>query len=995
MGVDWDAIGGITEPAEQSSSGGAGGGASSGGIDWNAIGGLQSEAPSAQPAKSMQLPKVEQQAYANAFEPGPYDYDPALFQQTSPSSFDLGATIGEFQKDPQLASANAVIGAPYGLMQLGDALGTIGGFVPRQIEHLARGDWSNQSGMGGALTESSTPLTDWIFPNRHAQEYREQMQKLGGEAFMPGAFRAGGMVAQAALPAGSAAQAGTLGKAALTGALENAGMSAVSNIGEQMSERGRVEPGELLAATAIGTGLGAGLSSAGYGINKLLGRIPGIPSASEKILRGQVSQDVEALPSPAMSPSVIPSSLAELQAPLRPQVAQGLQDTPMEAALKASRSQREGTPIFRKNKQGQTIPIFVKSKPVEQFAPQVAGGLATADLMRDHEGEPDWQTDLRMLGEGAVAAGTLVGGSKLLKNNARLGKYFRDSVARVGALDDALQTDTAKTIFDFMGAIHARNFGLKIDPDLRAHAVELLRRGDEQGLAALNLDAAQETAIRKSFELEQELKYRLDEQVFTASDAIQQMQQQGINTRLEEDGLKALKGMAAALGPRNPGDTGLEEDYAAILRRMFDYHFYAQLPFELLNLSDLAILSTGKTGIRNMFTAVRDLGPGGNRQLKQHFEHSNLAGGFTAEKTQAGGASGVLQKSPRFNPFKADKVNADRTALAAMYQFKRDSAIPGSEQQFAADLIEGNLDAQTTIEAWSHVAETLSRTLGADPVKINMDVISSSGSLAKAVGTFIRQPARTTSLLVGYAQDNKYAALLTTVGMMALIGGDSAIPKDVQEVWKKVDPSAYFRAASLLNEVNVPSKLTGRTLSGKTKYSVAYPLSAVSDPSREQLMNSLQKACEAIAQIQTDGVDGRKALSTLAAVTSVLSPIVARMPAKQFINTGKAVMENTGIPGGVIPGMAETEPGKKIYYFSDDLTAAARPYSESEVVPLQELGIDPMQNVAGSFLPGEWSSIYERQRAKEEEALTGQQRYFQERQQQDPLSQLLRSFVGR
>ncbi|MBX9668536.1 MAG: hypothetical protein K2X93_13005 [Candidatus Obscuribacterales bacterium] len=508
------AIGGLQESAPQAEQP-----SSSGGVDWNAIGGL-SESPGK--SESMQLPAFKQ-TYVNALDPGPYEYDPSLFEpkQTSPNSFDLGATISEFQQDPQLASANAVIGAPYGLM-LGDALGTIGGFVPRQIEHLARGDWSNQSGMVGALTESSTPLTDWVFPNRHAQEYREQMQNLGGEAFMPGAFRAGGMVAQAALPAGSAAQAGTLGKAALTGALENAGLSAVSNIGEQMAERGTVAPGELLAATAIGTGLGAGAGTAGHYLNRLFGRASktaaetvddGIPFETTSVPFSPSPQATDRLSAlEGFSPDTNGSTSDDLLERLA--AAERAMESKYGSVLRGSSSE---SPV-QGSIQNSILPDRISSpRPSIQemffgdsnvpkgrnVLPQVAGGMIAAGQVPDEQKGDPWAVAR------AVGAGALLGAggykafqhapqigevaSKAIKFASRdrydtyVGNIFEDTVQRISHLDDALNTDLSGMVWRHMGTVHKENFGVAIDPDLRAHTLDLLRKKDTRAFQKLNL----------------------------------------------------------------------------------------------------------------------------------------------------------------------------------------------------------------------------------------------------------------------------------------------------------------------------------------------------------------------------------------------------------------------------------------------------------------------------------------------------------------------------
>lgn len=602
-----------------------------------------------------------------------------------------------------------------------------------------------------------------------------------------------------------------------------------------------------------------------------------------------------------------------------------------------------------------------------KLAPQLVGALAAADMSRDHKNDPDWYTGVRATLEiGAMIGGGYAAAKWLSKPaNVALGKYFRDSVDRIAALDEALGTNVQHEIFQYMGAITARNFGLKIDPDLRAHALSLLRNGDEQGALQLGLTQAQIDVLKKSSDLEKQLKGLIDEQIANGEAHVKQLASAGQKDGMIDDALKSLRGMSKALGPDTRGDTAAVEDYSTVMRHLFNFHFYANLPFELLNLGDMFILSSAKVGPVNLGKAIVSLGPTGDKELKTLMEHSNLAGGFTAERTQLGVQTGKLQKGPLFNPIKADKISADRTWLAALFQYRQSKAVlngyAGTDEQFVKDLIKGNLDPTMALDAGAHASETLSRTLGADPVRINMDVWS-SGTFAPYVGAFVRQPARTINLLTKYMQTGQFGKATSMLGAMVLVGGAAAVPIELQEAWKNTDPKAYFMAANIMNKMNIPAMVTGKTLSDKTKYALFPPAQAFSDPARAGVWDAFKKSYEVLSKLGNgDNITNGKVLAALTSVLTILKPVVMGVPVKPVLNATKAAYESYGSP---VPGMQEKAQGKHVSYYN----LLGQQYAQGEDVPLDKLGINPLQNIAGTLLPGEWESVKNRQMAEEEQA---------------------------
>jgi len=374
------------------------------------------------------------------------------------------------------------------------------------------------------------------------------------------------------------------------------------------------------------------------------------------------------------------------------------------------------------------------------------------------------------------------------------------------------------------------------------------------------------------------------------------------------------------------------------------------------------ILGAAKVGPVNLGKAMTSLGPKGNAELKQLMEHSNFTGGFTADSAAVTAQASTFQNAlkPLVKLFKADKANADRVGLASLYQYRQSKAVlngyKGTDEEFALDLFQGRLDPSMALDAWAHAAESMSRTLGVDPLKVNMDVFSSS-VMGPYIGVFVKQPARTINLLADALANNKPDRFYTILGAMTLFAGASAMSAETQEIWKNLDPKAYFMIAATLNRANIPAALTGKTLELKSRYSTFFPLQAASDPLRRTAGQSITAAVDILRKAITDReLNVSKMLTAVANIASIALPSIKGVPVKPVLGATKAGYESYGVPG------FEDAQGKRIHYFG-----TFNRYADSESVPLDELGISPVQNTIGSFIPGEWTSVRERQLAKEEE----------------------------
>ncbi len=613
-------------------------------------------------------------------------------------------------------------------------------------------------------------------------------------------------------------------------------------------------------------------------------------------------------------------------------------------------------------------------------------GKAKAEDGEDEKEGFDYSTAGRIaLGAAALAYASPKLAAKIINpENTRLSLLFNDTVQRIEALDLKMGTKTANEIWQHLGAVHNASFGVKIDADLRQQAMQMLRDGEMGSFKKLNLNAEQQTALLTYDEVRRNLTKIVDKQIAEAKEALAEMDARDLKSTGMELGLDALKEMRTALVGKETSE--LNKAYSAGLRKFMDYHFFYNPAFHLTNLSDQLISVAPRVGPMNLYSANKALV--GNAKLRKLFHHSNLAGGFEAEKIQAGVVGGTAVPKKRFElkDFKSDKVNADRAALAAMFQYRQLNKLAGSDEEFAEKLLSNQLQPDEAVDAWAHVAETLSRTLGADPMRVNMDIFAAQAPFLSA---FVRQPARVSNLMLHYlANDPKKFYVM--MGAMALAGGNSAIPIEAQETWKRVDPKAYFMAAKVLDHMEVASYLTGKSLTPKTQWSVLAPVAMSSDPLRSTAGNVITSSIDTLQKISEGEFSTEKANQALGNIASLFKPRFLGGPVKQALGIEKAAEES-------IRGT------KKISYYGK-----LGRYGQSEDVSLDELGINPIKNFFDQFAPGVQNAVKTRQLAKEEEhfrehnlmnwindATQGAQSWnIEDGYQKDPTNAILRAIAG-
>lgn len=524
---------------------------------------------------------------------------------------------------------------------------------------------------------------------------------------------------------------------------------------------------------------------------------------------------------------------------------------------------------------------------------------------------------------------------------------FTDTIQRVEALDKVLDTNLVGDFWKKMGLIHNASFGNKMDEETRAQAMDLLKQGKMDEFDQLNLTADEKYALTIYDRVKASLAEQIDNQIANVNDFINQG---GDATKLKNS-ISALKEMRNSLVSK---ESNIFEEFGqGRVRNFMDFHFFYNPAFHLTNLSDMFISGMPRVGPGNLTKALRDLGPGGDKELKELFKNSNMTGGFKQEKLHAGARSDGFHF--KLKDFESDKINADRVTLGALYQYKQvNGAIngyKGTDQQFVKDLMAHKLDPSLEMDAWAHVAETTSRTLGVDPLRVNKDLM---GNWLPGAAVFFKQPARVSNLAMHYLANGEMSKFYWMLGAMAAAGGESAIPDDAKQIWERIDPNSYFMAAAALDKAEIMQYITGKSMSNKTKWSIVSPLMSSTDPLRTSSGNLLTSTKDALDDM-AEGKFDNSAHQAIGNMLSLFAPQIAGMPAKQILNIRKA--------------SGESSAGEKRVSYYDAFGGQNAP---SEDVPLADMDIDPNKNVLDVFLPGEQKPVEERKIAAEQAKLNEQ-----------------------
>lgn len=550
-------------------------------------------------------------------------------------------------------------------------------------------------------------------------------------------------------------------------------------------------------------------------------------------------------------------------------------------------------------------------------------------------------------------------GKLLLKPNAlRSNLLFQDTLNRIEGLDQILGTDVAKQIWAHQGAIMNASFGIKIDSATRAQAMSELRNGGRQALD----DALSGTPgtvfenipkdVRRSLvdyqKIQTNLKGLIDSHLEDVELFAQTNESLPKNFKSMVDALHYIK---KQLGPQER-TSDFEDLVNKGMSNFMDYHFYLNPAHHLTNLTDMFISGGARVGPMNLLRSIKLLAPGGNARLKELMRHSNLTGGFEAEQLNTAVAAG--KKGFKIKDFGSDKINADRVALGAVLQYAQTKGKAlgweGSDVQFAEDLFSDKLNPEVAVDAYTDLAEKLSRTLGVDPLKVNTDILSST-RMGKYMAVFVKQPARVSNLLVNYLANGQHKQFYMMLGAMALVGGRAALPSDAGYLWENVDPESYFAAAAMLDKLEVYQHITGKTISPKVQWALVAPTLSSSDPLRTTATGATKNVFQAFIQAANGELPKDKAYAALGGILSVFAPRIGMLPSKQALNLIKA--GNDAFFEDIIP----------VNYY-DQLGFS---YGAKDEFTHEELNYSPLKQFGDAFIPGEPSSVSQAKMAKREE----------------------------
>lgn len=512
----------------------------------------------------------------------------------------------------------------------------------------------------------------------------------------------------------------------------------------------------------------------------------------------------------------------------------------------------------------------------------------------------------------------------LSKNKMVSGFLWKDVMDNVADADKMLGTNLSAEIWNKnLGVVYRSTFGVKFETAAqRQEAISALRDGTATVADALagkagtpfeKMTQAQRDAVVTYHGVQKNIGKLVTKQLEALDAAVK------ANPKLANDGTirhakGALNHMLDAVSPRKRGNEG-ERLISKGVSNFMDYNFFWNPEHHGVNLTDAWIAGASRVGPINIGRAYTALSPvGGNAKLKAVFKNSNLLGSNQADRTHAQVNSGIKAE---IDDLPSDKINADRVALGSVFQFfdlaKRDSTLSGKlngikdAEDFAERLfVKGQLDPELAMRAWGHMAETTSRTLGVDPYRLNMDMLSIAGNSA-ALGVFIRQPARVARLAVQYLAEGNLRGLFYMMGATAVLGGSKAIPQEARYIWEKTDPRGFYAAAKFLDDHSI-SAITGESLSPKLSWGIFWPAFSTVVPLAEnvtKLRDDHEKGFDVVlkhlASYATDkkvgegfNVDMAKLSATLLSdYGSMLSPRVANVLPTRMLAKGARAYEQS------------------------------------------------------------------------------------------------------
>lgn len=572
-----------------------------------------------------------------------------------------------------------------------------------------------------------------------------------------------------------------------------------------------------------------------------------------------------------------------------------------------------------------------------------------------------------------MALGLYVGGIKSaqklggkVKALAAVGNLWRDTMDMVQLLDKEAGTDFYKQTWKHLAGAVRATWGVQFDnPEQLLQAVQEFKSG-KPGDAFNSLSPSQQNAIRQQTVIKRNLLKLLNAHIQDIEERLDPNHTNPLQGERVHSGLATLKKMSEALTPAQHTPGVLDKLYSGALGNIMDYFFFWNPEHHLTNLTDQWIAGGSRVGVHNIAHANALLNGvdlplvgsvGGDGELRILFNNSNLLGGLRVERAEqkaiaAGKPQNAFQKFMNTD-IPSDQINADRVALASILEYAQinrgllKSLGIESDKQFAKELLKDNVDPSVAMDAWVHMTERMSRTLGVDPMRINKDYLSRQkvGSLF----VFFKQPARMARLMTRYVADGNYAALATVFGMAAMFGGRAAIPDDLSSIWSQLDPDSYFKSAKTLDNLSAYSAITGENNASKLSYGTNYLGTGSGNIVLEmgtQAGEAGGKFLEALSELKKHGGDYDKmskkekqqVLKSLDRVIRTGSPLVLPRLAGIPMRGALKAYDNMTAAMNDSKRMSFYEGGKRI--------------AKSENVKLSDVGVDAFDMMQDLVVPG-------------------------------------------
>ncbi len=598
---------------------------------------------------------------------------------------------------------------------------------------------------------------------------------------------------------------------------------------------------------------------------------------------------------------------------------------------------------------------------------------------KDHKVNLTWP----MLAVGAVVAA--VAGGRRLKGAMRTkaflhaGNLWRDTMDMVQALDKHIlaanpkqQENIFSTVWQHMANMTRSSWGVKFDnPEQLMTAIREFKAG-QPGAAFNALAPEQKAAISDQALIKRSLAKKVETYIKEVEAQIEAGNLKGDNWEVQS-GLDALRHMRTALNPAPQNDTAMGRAGAHVLGNIMDSFFFWNPEHHITNLTDQWIAGGSRVGVHNIAKANMLLLS--DKELRTAFENSNLIGGMRVERAEQ---RAITETGKALTPFQklmntdipSDKWNADRVALGSLLEYAQlnrasiRNAGYKSDTDFAKAILNGSADPLSAMDAWVHMTERVSRTLGVDPLRLNGDLAAMT-PFVKNIMVFYKQPARLSRLMVNYIGTGNIAGLFTLMGATAVFGGRAAIPAELASAWSQYDPNSYFQIASMLDRTSAYQNIAHENNSGKLGYGFFFPATAgfnlpvemisKASESMNKLLEALNATTTAKGKAQTQKAWDKVAQESWNAavkVSQLVAPRVAGVP----VRLANKIKQNTE---------AAANDELKVNFWEK---GGNRPYAKAKTIQPSKIGISPFDFAKDVIMPGTPEKIDQLQMSELERA---------------------------